>query len=151
MQVLCAFALSSLLLFCPMVQAGARAEYLGGTLSSIEEGSGGGIDATDGACFIFTNRHAAIRIPWDRINLIEYGQRVNRRYALAILVSPLLLLAKKRTHFLTVGFTDDGGKEQAMIFRVDKNDIRRVLVSLEARTGRKVEFQDEEARKAGKG
>ena len=26
-----------------------------------------------------------------------------------------------------------------------------ILVSLEARTGRKVEFQDEEARKAGKG
>jgi len=26
-----------------------------------------------------------------------------------------------------------------------------VLVSLEAKTGRKIEFQDEEARKAGKG
>ena len=38
-----------------------------------------------------------------------------------------------------------------MIFRVNKDDIRMILVSLEARTGRKVEFQDEEARKAGKG
>jgi hypothetical protein len=38
-----------------------------------------------------------------------------------------------------------------MIFRVSKNDIRALLVSLEARTGRKVTFQDEEARKAGKG
>lgn len=131
--------------------AAARAEYLGGTLASMEEGTGGGIDTTDDACFIFSNRHAAIRIPWNRINLIEYGQRVNRRYAMAVLISPILLLAKKRTHFLTVGFADDSGKEQAMIFRVEKNAIRRVLVSLEARTGRKVEFQDEEARKAGKG
>jgi hypothetical protein len=38
-----------------------------------------------------------------------------------------------------------------MIFRVDKNDIRAALVSLEARTGQQVQFQDEEARKAGKG
>jgi hypothetical protein len=38
-----------------------------------------------------------------------------------------------------------------MIFRVAKGDIRALLVTLEARTGRKVIFQDEEARKAGKG
>ncbi|MCC7496079.1 MAG: hypothetical protein IT160_00790, partial [Bryobacterales bacterium] len=75
--------------------AAARAEYLGGTLASMEEGTGGGIDTTDDACFIFSNRHAAIRIPWNRINLIEYGQRVNRRYAMAVLISPILLLAKK--------------------------------------------------------
>jgi len=140
-----------LLFFGSMAWGGAKAEYLGGTLATVEEGADGAIDTTDSASFLFTNRHAAIRIPWERINLIEYGQRVNRRYALAILISPVLLLAKKRAHFLTVGFADDAGKEQAMIFRVDKNDIRRVLVSLEARTGRKVEYQDEEARKAGKG
>ena len=38
-----------------------------------------------------------------------------------------------------------------MIFRIGKDDIRTMLVSLEARTGRKVEFQDDDARKAGKG
>ena len=37
-----------------------------------------------------------------------------------------------------------------MVFQVNKSDVRAVLVSLEARTGRKVEFQDEEACKAGK-
>jgi len=34
---------------------------------------------------------------------------------------------------------------------VDKNDIRATLASLEARTGQKVQYQDEEARKAGRG
>jgi len=34
---------------------------------------------------------------------------------------------------------------------VEKGDVRVVLASLEARTGVKVTFQDEEARKAGKG
>jgi hypothetical protein len=37
------------------------------------------------------------------------------------------------------------------VFRVDKNAIRATLVSLEARTGVKIQYQDEEARKAGRG
>jgi hypothetical protein len=61
------------------------------------------------------------------------------------------LLGKSRKHFLTVGYTGDDGKQQALVFRVDKGGIRATLVSLEARTGLKVEYQDEEARKAGNG
>jgi hypothetical protein len=38
-----------------------------------------------------------------------------------------------------------------MIFQVSAKEIRPVLVSLEARSGRKVEYQDDEARKSGKG
>ena len=65
--------------------------------------------------------------------------------------SPLFLLVKKREHFLTVGYSDDENHQQAMVFKVSKDDIRTVLVSLEARTGRRVEFQDDDARKGGKG
>lgn len=100
---------------------------------------------------MFRTKQTSLRIPYDKINTIEYGQRVNRRYAEAILISPFLLLAKKRKHFLTVGYTDEQGRQQALLFRVHKDAVRSVLVSLEARTGRKVEYQDEEARKAGKG
>lgn len=85
------------------------------------------------------------------INLLEYGQTVGRRLDLAIIISPAFLLVKKRKHFLTVGYTDDEGKQQALVFRVDKNDIRATLASLEARTGQRVQYQDEEARKAGRG
>jgi len=59
-------------------------------------------------------------------------------------------MSKKRTHFLTVGYEDDHGHQQALVFRVSKGDIRALLACLEARTGRKVEFQDVEARKGGK-
>ena len=90
-------------------------------------------------------------MPYERINLVEYGQKVDRRLMEAILVSPLLILSKKRAHYVTVGFETEDGKQQAMLFRVEKGAIRAVLVSLEARTGRKVTFMDEEARKAGKG
>ncbi len=82
---------------------------------------------------------------------MEYGQTVGRRLDLAIIISPAFLLVKKRKHFLTVGYTDDEGKQQALVFRVDKNDIRATLASLEARTGQRVQYQDEEARKAGRG
>jgi hypothetical protein len=131
--------------------SGSRAEYAGGTILQIPQGCSGNIQAVDERFFVFYAKKARWRVPYDRINLIEYGQKVDRRYVAAVLVSPLFLLSKKRAHFLTVGYSDEDGRQQAMIFRVDKNDIRAILVSLEARTGRKVEFQDDEARKAGKG
>jgi hypothetical protein len=45
---------------------------------------------------------------------------------------------------------DGQGAQQAVVFRVDKSDIRSVLAGLEARTGRRIEYQDDEARKGGK-
>lgn len=87
---------------------------------------------------------------YGQINLIEYGQQVDRRLPLAVVISPLLLLSKQRKHFLMVGYTGEDGKQQALVFRVDKGDIRATLVSLEARTGLKIQYQDPEARKAGK-
>lgn len=130
---------------------GSRAEYAGGTIAQIPAGCWGHIAAIDDQFFVFYSKKARWRIPYEQINLVEYGQKVDRRYVAAVLVSPLFLLSKKRQHFLTVGYTDENGRQQAMIFRVEKDDIRTILVSLEARTGRRVQFQDEEARKAGKG
>jgi hypothetical protein len=130
---------------------GDRAEYIGGTLANIPLRSSGVIQTIDQTYFVFLSKQTQMKIPYERINLVEYGQKVDRRYIPAVIISPLFLLAKKRAHFLTVGFQDDAGKQQALIFRVDKNDIRAALVSLEARTGQQVQYQDEEARNAGKG
>jgi hypothetical protein len=130
---------------------GNRAEYIGGTVSVLPSKSEGNINLTDEEALLFRAKQVSVRIPYNKINTLEYGQRVNRRYLEAILISPLLLLAKKRKHFLTVGYTDEEGRQQAMVFQVDKNAVRSVLVSLEAKTGKRVEFQDEDARKAGKG
>jgi hypothetical protein len=131
--------------------AGGHAEYVGGTISQIPDGCSGMVTAVDEQYFVFYSKKASWRVPYDKINLLEYGQKVDRRYIAAALLSPLFLLAKKRSHFLTVGYSDEENRQQAMVFRVGKDDIRMMLVSLEARTGRKVEFQDEDARKSGKG
>jgi hypothetical protein len=143
------------LLTCVVLAAGgnnsSQAQYVGGTISQIPTGCGGRVQAVDDEYFVFSSKNARWRVPYDKINLIEYGQKVDRRYIAAVLISPLFLLAKKRQHFLTVGYSDDKNRQQAMVFKVSKDDIRTVLVILEARTGRKVEFQDDDARKGGKG
>ena len=130
---------------------GGRAEYVGGTIAQIPSGCQGAVQAIDSEYLIFYSGKASWRVPYSQINLLEYGQKVDRRYFAAVLISPLFLLSKKREHFLTIGYSDEEGRQQAMIFRVNKADIRAMLVSLEARTGRKIEFQDDDARKAGKG
>jgi len=128
-----------------------RVEYIGGTVDAFAGGTEGILKTSDKEYLILVTKRATMKVLYERVNLLEYGQQVSRRYALAILVSPVLILSRKRKHFLTVGFQDDGGKQQAAVFTVDKNDIRTLLASLEARTGVRVEFQDEEARKQGRG
>jgi hypothetical protein len=131
--------------------AQARVSYIGGTSAQIQSGSGGSIDLTDDRYLAFYSKRVQVRVAYDRVNLLEYGQTVNRRVLLAVAISPAFMLSKTRKHFLTLGFTDDDGKQQALVFEVDKRGVRAALASLEARTGRKIEFQDEEARKAGRG
>ena len=89
----------------------------------------------------------SLRVPYSQINQIEYGQKVGRQVLAAITVSPLFLLNKTRKHFLTLGFTDTTGSQQAIVVRVDKGDIRAVLASLEARTGLRVTYLDDDARR----
>ena len=128
-----------------------RAEYVGGTAAKLAIGASGASVGGDVQYFAFYSHKSNVRVAYEKINLLEYGQTVGRRLDLAIIISPAFLLVKKRKHFLTVGYSDEDGKQQALVFRVDKNDIRAMLASLEARTGQRVQYQDEEARKAGKG
>ena len=130
---------------------GGKVEYIGGTVGELSHAPKGQLSTTDQEFLVFLANKARFTVQWEKINLLEYGQRVNRRYTLGVLISPMLALSKSRKHYLTIAFTDNKGGQQAMVFRVNKDDIRSLLVSLEARTNLKVEFQDEDARKGGKG
>ena len=134
-----------------LLLAQSRAEYVGGTASTLASGNTGSIDASDQRYLAFYTKRGQVRVAYERVNLLEYGQKVDRRLLAAVVISPMFLLSKSRKHFLTIGYMDEEGKQQALVFRVDKGGIRSALVSLEARTGLKVQYQDEEARKAGKG
>jgi hypothetical protein len=132
-------------------EPGVKAEYVGGTVAGVERKTVARLDLTRGDALVFRAGETELDIAYPKINTLEYGQNVSRRYAAAILISPVLLMSKSRKHFVTIGYTDEDGRQQALVFRVNKGDIRMVLTGLEARTGRRVEYQDNEARKGGKG
>ncbi|MEP7341330.1 MAG: hypothetical protein ABI977_26605 [Acidobacteriota bacterium] len=97
-------------------------------------------------------------IPYKQIIDIEYGQKAGRRVgaaiATAILLSPVglfLLFSKKRKHFVTIGYKDNDEKEQVAVFELGKDIVRTTLPILEARSGKQIQYQDEEAKKSGKG
>jgi hypothetical protein len=133
----------------PAGQPGYSAELIGGTLPGIAAKSSTKVDLRSIDALQLHSGHTDVLIPYSKVNSLEYGQNVSRRYVEAVLVSPIFLLAKSKKHFVTVGYQDSEGRQQALVFRVSKGDIRAVLAGLEARTGRRVEYQDDNARKNG--
>jgi hypothetical protein len=128
-----------------------KTAYIGGTENQIKEGTEGVSSAKDEKSFVFDYKGGNLAIPYESIDDLEYGQKAGRRVGLAIAVSPWLLLSKKRKHFLTVGWKDEQDKQHAAVFELGKSITRTTIATLEARTGKKVDYQDDEARKSGLG
>lgn len=126
---------------------GTKVEYIGGTIGQIKAGNDIRLFLTDDSTLGIDSKEAFLRVPYSQINQIEYGQKVGRNIVPAIVISPLFLLNKTRKHFLTLGYLDKEGNQQALVLRVGKGNIRAMLASLEARTGLRVVFLDPEARK----
>jgi hypothetical protein len=133
----------------PAREPGFQTELIGSTLPGVTAKSSAQLDLTEMGALILRSGREEVRIPYAKVNTLEYGQNVSRRFVAAVLISPVLLLSKSRKHFVTIGYTDTEEKQQALVFRVGKGDIRPLLASLEARTGRRVEYQDNDARKGG--
>ena len=126
-----------------------KAVYRGGTVPSLAANTEGAVATTDPQVFKFAYQHGQLTIPYARVNFLEYGQKAGRRLGLGIVISPVLLLSKKRRHYLTVNFLYEQGAQQAMVLELGKSIVRTTLASLEARTGKKIEYQDDDARKVG--
>jgi hypothetical protein len=121
--------------------------YVGGTVSSIKEQAEGVISTSDEKIFLFDYGKGKLQIPYDRIESLEYGQKVGRRGGIV----SRWVITKKRKHFLTISYKDDSSQQQAAVLELGKDIVRVTLAALEARSGRKIEYQDEEARKSGSG
>lgn len=135
----------------PVLLAGVpskKAVYQGGTLPGIKIPVTGSVDLTGPKDFVFSHEFGEIRVPYDRVNSLEYGQKAGRRLGLAIVLSPAFLLSRKRKHYLTINFRQESGEQHAIVFELGKKIVRTTLRGLEARTGLKIEFEDEQARKS---
>lgn len=139
----------------------SKAAYIGGTVNaSATAGSPikGLIETTDDHALVFNpdvkeRPLPSIRIPYANVTEIEYGQKAGRRVGAAIGYSVvfgpaglLALMSKKRRHYLTVEYTSGDGTAQVAVFEVGKDIVRPTLAIVEAQSGRKIAYQDEEAR-----
>ena len=123
------------------------AMYIGGTVSTIPEKSEGRLDFIAQDKMVFRWKNGSWDLPYAQIKSLEYGQKAGRRVGVAIVVTVWALFSKKRRHFLTIGFQDAQGNNQAMLVEIGKAKVKVSLAILEARTGLKVEYESDEARK----
>jgi hypothetical protein len=141
------------------------AAYFGGTaavFTGAKDPIDGSLNTGDQTSLIFTasdkpHRGKDLSIPYDKVIDIEYGQKAGRRVGAAvgytILLGPLGLLtmfSKKRKHYVTIGYKGTDDKDQVAVLELGKDIVRATLPILEARSGKKIVYQDEEAKKSGK-
>ncbi len=136
---------------------GDKAAYVGGTLKDIKEGTKGTLNLDDAKVLVFDYGKGRYTIPYGRIKIMEFGQKVGRRVGatVALGVTTLgigalpMLFSKKKKHYLTISFANDQGGNEAMVIELAKGVVRTVLPILEARTGKRVEMEEATA-KTGK-
>lgn len=137
----------------PRLPAGIPAEravYRGGSLTDLEPSTPGLISTRRPNFFVFSHPEGDLRIPYEAVNSLEYGLKAGRRLALAVVLSPVFLLSKKRRHYLTIGYRDEADQQHAAVFELGKRIVRSTLAALEARTGLLVDYEDERARQAAR-
>jgi hypothetical protein len=142
--------------------ASSEASYYGGTVAEFKDAKKeikGQLNTSDETNleFVYANKQV-VKIPYANFIDMEYGQKSGRRVGAAvagfILLGPvglLFLMSKKQNHFLTLGYTDENGKEQVAVFKLNKDMVRTTLPILEARSGKKVEYQSKSAEKKATG
>ncbi len=126
---------------------GKEVMYVGGTIPNLPEGTVGRIDTTQEKGLVFESPKGKFEIPYENVTSLEYGQKAGRRLGVALTLTIWALFSKKRKHFLTVGFTDDNDKPQGVVLEVPKGTAKTIIIVIEARSGKKVEYESEEARK----
>ena len=142
--------------------ASDSASYYGGTMSDFKDAKKevkGRLMTTDEKALVFKyGKDQTASIPYERFIDMEYGQKSGRRVGAAVATTILLgpiglltLFSKKQDHFLTIGYTDEARKEQVAVFKLNKDMVRTTLPILEARSGKKVEYQSKSAEKKATG
>lgn len=146
---------TALLLICSLLSEiaaiaavrGRDVMYVGGTIPSLPEGTMGSLDTKNQKALVFESDKGKFEIPYENITSLEYGQKAGRRLGVAITLTLWALLSKKRKHFLTIGYTDASDKPQGVVLEIPKGTAKSTIIVLEMRSGKKVEYESEEARK----
>jgi len=141
------------------------AAYFGGTVKTFGEAKDpveGKLDTKNEEALIFTAddkpfKGEKLSILYKDMIDLEFGQKAGRRVGAAVATTILLgpvgllaLLSKKKKHYLTVGFKDGDGKDQVAVIELGKDIVRASVPIIETRSGKKVTYQDDDAKKSVK-
>ena len=83
------------------------------------------------------------RISTSSIKSISYERASKPRYAAGLLIAWPLLFTKSKHHYLTIQYTDNAGAGRLQIVKLDKNNFRTALETIEADTWIKIERSEE--------
>ncbi len=121
--------------------------YVGGTVAGLPEATTGYLDTTSDRVLVFQSPKGNFEILYENVTSLEYGQKAGRRLGVALTITIWALLSKKRKHFLTIGFNDANDKPQGVVLEIPKGTAKSMITIIEVRSGKKVEYESEEARK----
>ena len=145
-----ALALILAFLWLPVAEASVNSGevmYVGGTIAGLPEATIGKLDTTSEKVLVFISPKGRFEIPYEEVTSLEYGQKAGRRLGVALTISIWALFSKKRKHFLTIGYTDANEKPQGVVLEIPKGTAKSFITIIEVRSGKKVEYESEEAKK----
>ena len=117
-----------------------KARYVGGTVKEIPEQTEGMLFEPNEKTMYFTWRTGWWAIHCNRIKSLKYGDKS----------SGFPALMNRRAHFLTIFFQDDQGTKHVAVFEIGKAMVKPILAILELRTGLKIAYESENARKSAR-
>lgn len=125
-----------------------KAMYVGGTVSSLPPGRvEGSLDCGGAAAmsFVAVKDGSSVAVQWKSIQDLEYGPRVPPRWkaAKSLASLPSFMSKKGRKRYVTIGYKDYAGADQAVVFELGDEIIRRTLTALKDKSGRPLTCQDE--------
>jgi hypothetical protein len=158
------------LVFQPLCFAavrGHRSTYVAGTLTSLTKGEVGRLQPGENALVFSPEKGDAVRIPYNEITAMDYGEHVGRRVGSTIalgvttlgLMALPMLFSKKKRHYLTIYLNNDPkaaaaerdrlakdpkavAKGDVAAFEINKHDYADLISILQAKTGVAVQREE---------
>jgi hypothetical protein len=153
-RTLCVVVACCLTSATPMTGAveGKRAMYVGGTVASIPEKQQGSLETSGSSGFVFTWEKGKWIVPFANISKMVYREKVGRHVGAAVATTVavgvsglLILMAKKKKHYLSLEWKDESGQAQVAVFELSKDAFENVIADLEEKTGLQLQVEVQEA------
>jgi len=95
--------------------------------------------------FTFKGKDVDLSVPYTQIRRLEYGLKSHMAvgYSLVMGVHP----KKVKENLFTMEYTDANEKPQTLVMKLGKDKIFTTLINLQNKSGKRIEFGDEKARK----